>query len=118
MEKLTFHDWLVNYIKNMLKNKYKEIKANVGKKEYEYKGHYPDIILATGGFTIGIVEVVTNTEINKEQIEKWKALASLDTKLTLMIPEMLKPKIADILWKEKIMDRISIATYEIKLKGL
>ncbi len=118
MEQLIFHDWLINYIKNVLKNKYKDIKANIGKKEFEYKGHYPDIILQSGGFTIGIVEVITKTKINNEEIERWKQLAMLDTKLILLIPEHLKKKIADILWKERLMEKVSIATYEIKLKGL
>ena len=108
-----FHDWMVSFLKKRLERDYNDIKANIGEKQYPFKGHYPDLILATHGVTVAIMEVETEETITSKQAKRWKELASLGTKLILMIPKHTKSKVADLLWKQQLIGNVSIATYEV-----
>ncbi len=116
MERDFFHDWMVSYLERRLSRDYKEIKANVGENRYEFKGHYPDLILASHGMTLALMEVETEDTLGPEQARRWKELAGLGPKLILMVPAHTKAKVADLLWKEGLAGKVSIATYDVVIR--
>jgi hypothetical protein len=111
------HDWMINHLKQRLSRDYKDIKINLsGEKNNEFKGYYPDLILGNHGLVLSVMEVETENSITPEKADEWKALASLGVKLVLMVPTASKAKVVDILWKNKIMDKTSVGSYEISIK--
>lgn len=111
-----FHDWMVSYLKRKLGRDYKDLKANIGEQRYDFKGHYPDLILASHGMTVALMEVETEESLGPEQAKRWKELASLGPKLILMVPAHTKTQVADLLWKEGLAGKVSIATYEVVIR--
>jgi len=110
------HDWMVSYLKERLSRDYDDIRVNLYSEEHnEYNGHYPDLILSNHGMVIAIMEVETEKGINEEKARQWKELASLGTKLILMVPRQAKSRVVDLLWKEGMVEKVSVGTYEITI---
>jgi len=114
-EKL-IHNWMVSYLKERLSRDYDDIKVNLyDERKNEYKGHYPDLILSNHGMVLAVMEVETEKSINEQKAGEWKALSSLGVKLILMVPRSAKSKVVDLLWKEGMVEKVSVGTYEISI---
>lgn len=108
------HELILEHVKKRLSREYKEIRVNKsGKKEFEYQGHYPDMILGNHGMVFALLEVETSESISEKNAENWKVLSGLGVKLILMIPKDMKVKATELLWSKGLMDKVSIGTYEI-----
>jgi hypothetical protein len=105
-EKLT-HDLIVDHMKHKFSREYKEVKVNP-------QGS-PDIVLGNHGMALANVEVETESTINQEKAEEWKALAGQGLKLVLIIPKNMKVKVTELLWEKGIMDRVSVGSFEITI---
>lgn len=75
----------------------------------------PEMKILSYGMTIGYIDIVTEKDLKPERIEKWKNLVSKGEKLILLIPKEEKLRIADMLWKEGLAEKVSIGTFEINL---
>lgn len=75
----------------------------------------PDLKIISYGLTIGFIDIVTEKDLKPERIAKWKNIISRGEKLIILIPKEDKLKIAEMLWKEGIAEKVSIGTYEINL---
>ena len=114
-EKL-IHDWMVSYLKERLSRDYDDIRVNLyDERKNEYKGHYPDLILSNHGMVLAIMEVETEKSINEQKAGEWKELTSLGVKLILMVPRSAKSRVVDFLWKEGMVEKVSVGTYEISI---
>lgn len=105
-EKLT-HDLIVEHMRNKFSRDYKEVKVNP-------QGN-PDITLGNHGMELANVEVETESTINQEKAEEWKALVAQGLKLILITPKNMKLKTTELLWEKGIMDRVSVGSYEITI---
>ncbi|MBW2038787.1 MAG: hypothetical protein JRI46_04210 [Deltaproteobacteria bacterium] len=112
-----FHDWLVSYLQRRLARDYKEILANYqGEERHEFKGHYPDLILANHGMVLAIMEVETEGSITPKRAEQWKEFAGLGVKLILMVPAHARPKVMELVWQKGLADKVGVGSYEINIK--
>ncbi len=110
------HDWMVYYLKNKLSRNYDEVKANIeGEETVEYKGSHPDLILSNHGLVMAVMRVETEGSISPERAEEWKELSSLGAKLILMVPRTSKAKVVDLLWKNNIVDKAAVGSYDINV---
>lgn len=110
------HDWMVTYLKDRLSKDYDEIKMNLkGRQEHEFKGSYPDLILSNHGLVLAVMEVETEGSVSEERAEHWKSLAGQGAKLILMVPKQVKAKAVDLLWKQGLVDKASVGSYEINV---
>ncbi len=108
---------MINYLKQKLSREYDEVKINPeGKKNAEFKGHYPDLILSNHGLELAVVEVETPESITSEKTDEWKALSGLGVKLIIMIPRASKAKVIDLLWKKGIADKTAVGSYDINVQ--
>ena len=103
-EKLV-HDLIVDRLRERFSKEYKEIKVNP-------EGS-PDIVLASHGLTMAVVEVETEGSITPDRAGKWKEMAQSGSKLILMIPKSARVKTTELLWKHGIADRVSVGSYEL-----
>jgi len=103
-EKLV-HDLIVDRLRGKFSKEYKEIKVNP-------EGS-PDIILASHGLTMAMVEVETEGSITLEKAGKWKEMAQSGSKLILMVPKHAKVRTTELLWKNGIADSVGVGSYEI-----
>jgi len=114
---MDFRDWLIGYLEKKLGRDYKGIKANSGEKRYEFKGHYPDLILESHGITVGLMQVETEETLQDPDRPKlWKELSGLGPRLTLMVPAAAKARVTELLWNEGLAGKVSIATYELVIR--
>lgn len=110
------HEIILEHLRKKLSREYKEIGVNrQSEKKFEYKGHYPDMILGNHGMVLALLEVETAEDISEKQAENWKVLSGLGIKLILMIPKDMKVKVTELLWAKGLMGKVSIGTYEISL---
>jgi hypothetical protein len=78
------HELILEHIRKRLSREYKEIKVNkTGEKQFDYQGHYPDMILGNHGMVLALLEVETSDTISEQQAENWKKLSSLGVRRTL-----------------------------------
>jgi len=111
------HDWMVTYLQNRLSRDYDEIKINLtGHQENEFNGSYPDLILSNHGLVLAVMEVETEQSVTPGRAAHWKTLAGQGAKLILMVPKQVKAKAVDLLWKEGLVDRASVGSYEISIQ--
>jgi hypothetical protein len=103
-EKL-MHDLIVDRLRGRYSREYSEIKVNP-------EGG-PDIVLASHGLTMAIVEVETDRSITSEKAARWKEMAHSGSRLIIMVPKASKVKALELLWKEGIADRVGVGSYEI-----
>ncbi|HXX54024.1 MAG TPA: hypothetical protein VEI28_05580 [Thermodesulfovibrionales bacterium] len=103
-EKLV-HDLIVDRLKGKFSKEYKDIKVN--------PGGNPDIVFASHGLTMAVVEVETEGSITQEKAGTWQELARSGSKLILMVPKHEKVKTTELLWKYGIADRVGVGSYEI-----
>lgn len=114
---MDFKEWLIRYLERKLGRDYKGIKANVGEERYEFKGHYPDLILESHGITVGLMQVETDETLkDPERPKLWRELSGLGPKLTLVIPAYTKAKVTELLWNEGLAGKVSVATYDLLIK--
>jgi hypothetical protein len=110
------HDWMVSYLRDRLSRSYDDIKINHdGEEKNEFNGHYPNLILMNHGLVMAIMEVETEGSITPERAAHWKAVAGQGAKLILMVPKQVKAKAVDLLWKEGLVDKASVGSYEISI---
>jgi len=111
-----FHNWLVEYLRKKLERDYKEVRMNLaGQEKEEFGGVYPDLILGNHGMVMAIVEVETEDTITDERGDYWKDLSGTGTKLILMVPDQMKAKVTDLLWKNNLMQNVSVGSYGLKV---
>jgi hypothetical protein len=103
-EKLV-HDLIVDRLRGKFSKEYREIKVN--------PEGCPDIVLASHGLTMALVEVETEGSITPDRAGKWKEMAGSGSKLILMVPKHAKVKTTELLWKHGIADRVGVGSYEI-----
>jgi hypothetical protein len=110
------HDMILEHLKRRLSREYSDIKVNwKDRKDSEYMGQYPDMILGNHGIVLALLEVETTETISEKQAERWKSLAGLGAKLIVMSPKDMKMKVTEMLWSKGMMDKVSIGTYEISV---
>ena len=62
------HDWMISHLAHRLSRDYTDIKTNIGDdRRNEFKGRYPDLILANHGMVLAIMEVETDGTISPQQ---------------------------------------------------
>jgi hypothetical protein len=103
-EKL-LHDLIVDYLKQKLSKEYKEIKIN--------PAGNPDLTLSNHGLILAVLEVETESSITPQKAEKWKEMSQAGCKLILMVPKNAKVKVMELLWQNRIADRVGVGSYEI-----
>ena len=99
------HDLIVDRLRGKFSKEYREIKVNP-------EGS-PDIVLASHGLTMAMVEVETDGSITPDKAGKWKEMVQSGSKLILMVPKNAKVKTTELLWKNGIADRVGVGSYEI-----
>jgi len=99
------HDLIVDSLRGKFSKEYREIMVNP-------EGG-PDIVLASHGLTMAMVEVETEGSITPEKAGKWKDMVRSGAKLILMVPKHTKVKTTELLWKQGIADRVGVGSYEI-----
>lgn len=109
------HDWMVSHLKERLARNYNDIKVNLEGEKNEFKGHYPDMVLANHGMVLAVMEVETEGSITPEKADEWKVLAGLGAKLIVMVPKRAKAKVIDLLWKQGLADKASVGSYELNI---
>ena len=110
------HDAIAEELKKKLKHLYRDIKSNpLGEKLHEFKGQYPDIILAEQGMVLALVQIETENSIAPDKINIWKSLAGSGARLILMVPKGMKPKLASMLWDGGLADKVALGSYEISI---
>ena len=103
------HDWMVSYLWERLSKDYNDIKVNLGgDRKNEFNSHYPDLILGSHGLVLAIMEIETEGSVTPEKAEEWKRLSGLGAKLILMLPRASKSKALDLLWKQRLADKVSV----------
>ncbi|GEM_PF-6619700 len=111
-EQETHEKILKDSAKSYLKVTAKEdIKANYDKAQnYDIEGQYPDLIVKFPSGEIVIEEIETISTLNKENVEKWRSLASLGHQFNLIVPlsiiEIAKNLVAAI-------PTVTVQAYEI-----
>lgn len=111
-----FHNWLVEYLKTRFSREYTEIGINPeGERNEEFNGHFPDLILKNHGMVMAIVEVETERTISEERGNYWKEMSRKGAKLILIVPDGQKARVTDLLWKNGIMQNVSVGSYGIKI---
>jgi hypothetical protein len=110
------HDWMVYYLKNKLSRSYDDVKANIeGEESIEYKGSKPDLILSNHGLVMAVMKVETEGSISSDKANEWKELSALGAKLILMVPKTSKAKVVDLLWKNNLVDKAAVGSYDINV---
>jgi len=110
------HDWMVSYLSKRLSRDYDDVSVNFGgDKKNEFNGHYPDLILRNHGFVMAVMEVETEESVTPEKAVEWKTLSGLGAKLIIMVPNSMKSKALDLLWKAGIADKASVGSYGINV---
>ena len=110
------HDWMVYYLKNKLSRSYDEVKANIeGEEPVDYKGSQPDLILSNHGLVMAVMKVETEGSISSDKANEWKELSALGAKLILMVPKTSKAKVVDLLWKNNLVDKAAVGSYDINV---
>ena len=110
------HNYIVQTLKERLSREYKEIRDNVEAEEHEVNGVYPDLILGNHGLVLAACEVETDRSITPDEAEKWKSITESGTKLFLMVPSSKTKDVTSLLWEKGIADKVSLGTYEIKIR--
>ncbi len=111
-----FHNWLVGYLSSRFSKDYTEIGVNPeGEDNEEFNGHFPDLILKNHGMVMAVVEVETEGSINDERGSYWKDVSGKGAKLIIMVPDNQKAKVTDLLWKNGIMQNVSVGSYGLKI---
>jgi len=111
-----FHNWLVTHLKARFSRDYSEIAINPdGEENEEFRGCYPDLILKSHGMVMAIVEVETESSIDEERGAYWKELSRQGARLILMVPENEKARVTDLLWKNGIMQNVSVGSYGFRI---
>ena len=110
------HDWVIRKINENYRRIYSEVNINPGEeKNYEVNGSFPDVVLVNHGQIVGIIEVETRETINEDYIEKWKKLAGLSNKLTLLVPKELQNAARDLVWKNGLVAKVDIKFFDVLL---
>jgi len=110
------HTWMVSYLRKKLSRSYDDVKANIeGEEKIEYKGNYPDLILSNHGLVMALMKVETESSITPARAEEWKTLSTLGSKLILMVPKASKAKVVDLLWKNNLVDKAAVGSYDINV---
>jgi hypothetical protein len=111
------HDIILGHIEKVLSRDYKQIGVNRhGEKKAAYKEHYPDMILGNHGMVLALLELETEGSVSEKAVERWKALSKLGVKLTIIVPKAMKVKATDLIWKNGMMGKVSLGTYEFVIK--
>ncbi|HXX57116.1 MAG TPA: hypothetical protein VEI96_03885 [Thermodesulfovibrionales bacterium] len=103
-EKL-MHDLIVDRLRGKFSPDYREIRVN--------REGDPDLVLASHGLTLAVVEVETEQSITLEKAERWKEMTHSGSKLILMVPKKAKVKVTELLWKHGIADKVGVGSYEL-----
>ena len=64
---------------------------------------------------MAVMEVETEESVTPEKAVEWKTLSGLGAKLILMVPNSMKSKAIDLLWKAGIADKAAVGTYGINV---
>ncbi|MGQ0792923.1 MAG: hypothetical protein ACT4NX_02430 [Deltaproteobacteria bacterium] len=110
------HDWVVEKLRVKYSRLYREVHANPAEeRNYEFGGHFPDLIFVNYGQTMLIAEVETEETINEGEAEEWKTLSALGVQLVLIVPKEMQNAARDICWKAGIAARVKIGFFDVSL---
>lgn len=110
------HDWVIRQLQHKYARLYSEVHINPGnEKNYEQGGQYPDAVFVNYGQVVQIVEVETAETVNSERASKWKELAGLGVKLSLLVPRESQGEARDICWKAGLAAKITISTFSVDI---
>ncbi|MGH7889204.1 MAG: hypothetical protein ACRENF_01485 [Thermodesulfobacteriota bacterium] len=110
------HDWVIRKLKEKYSRLYKEVHTNPGEeKNFELKGHYPDVVFVNYGQIVLIAEVETEETINEEEVKEWKELSTLGVQLVLLVPKEMQNAARDICWKSGVAAKIKIGFFDVAL---
>ncbi len=110
------HDWVIRKVKEKYSRIYKEVHTNPGEeKNFEFKGHYPDVVFVNYGQIVLIAEVETEETIGEEEVNEWKELSSLGVQLVLLVPKEVQNNARDICWKSGIAAKVKIGFFDVML---
>ena len=98
---------------------HKEVHINPGEeKNFEVQGLYPDIVFGGYGQIIQIIEVETESNLNKERASRWEDLANTGIPFTILVAKKHQRLLTDLLWKTGLMAKVKVATYDITFENL
>ena len=110
------HDWVIEKLKEKYSKLYKEVHINPGEeKNFEYKGHYPDVVFVNYGQVVLMAEVETGETINEEEVSVWKELSGLGVQLVLLVPKEMQNAARDICWRSGIAAKVKIGFFDVVL---
>jgi hypothetical protein len=110
------HDWVIEKLREKYSRLYKEIHINPGEeRNFEFKGHYPDVVFVNYGQVVLIAEVETEGTINEEEVEEWKELSGLGVQLVLLVPKEMQNAARDICWRSGIAAKVKIGFFDVVL---
>jgi hypothetical protein len=98
---------------------HKEVHINPGEeKNFEVQGLYPHIVFGGYGQIVQIIEVETESNLNKERASRWEQLAETGVPFTVLVAKKHQRLLTDLLWKTGLMAKVKVATYDITFENL
>jgi len=98
---------------------HKEVHINPGEEKiFEVQGLHPDIVFGGYGQIIRIIEVETESNLNKERASRWEQLAKIGIPFTILVAKKHQRLLTDLLWKTGLMAKVKVATYDITFENL
>ena len=111
------HDWVIRQTQEKFSKLYNEININPGEEQnFEYKGHYPDVLLGSYGEIVQLIEVETESTINESKVDYWKELSELGVQLILLVPKEFQNHLRDICWKSGLAAKVKIGSFDVDIK--
>ena len=113
------HDLVIHEVNAKYSKIHKEVHVNPGEeKKFEVQGLYPDIVFGGYGQIVQIIEVETESTLNKERVSRWEKLASTGIQLAILVAKKHQRLLTDLLWKSGLMAKVKVATYDITFDNL
>ena len=112
-------DLVIHSVKEKYEKLYKEVHINPGReKNFEFKGLFPHVVFGGYGHITQIIEVETESDLNRDRAVHWEKLAGMGVPCTLLVPKKHQRTVADILWKTGLMAKVKVATYDMVFEKL
>lgn len=119
IDETLLRDLVIYEVKEKYGKIHKEVHINPGQeKNFEVKGYFPDIVFGGYGFITQIIEVETESTLNKDRAVHWEKLAGIGIACTLLVPKKHQRTVTDILWKTGLMAKVKVATYDMVFEKL
>jgi len=115
----SLHDLVIHEVKTKYSKIHKEVHINPGEeKNFEVKGLYPDIVFGGYGQIIQLIEVETESNLNKERLSYWKQVVATGIPCALLVAKKNQRTLHDLIWKTGLMAKVKVATFDIIFENL